>query len=294
MKHTRLFLLGTGAFMIAPWPHTAHASTAPTASGLEELSDAELGTMRGRYTIGDNQVAWFGVKMISTWQSNMGQTLQGTLAVSMDFTQGAPKVTFEPTVSITRADAPAPPLPPSAPNAPSTPSRSIDSRGLANVQGLVQSVQVAGDGNLASNTTHLSVTDGDSAPAATTGTATATATATASPATTTATTSAVTAAVQQQSASHPAVSSAYGDGSSAVASFDGHNADVLLTIDGQGAVAQWIHDGSIGQTIRLTGDYQWASNRMEIALVRQSMAANTQLAQNVAQSLALARSVGLR
>jgi hypothetical protein len=288
MKHTRLFLLGTGAFMIAPWPHAAHASTAPAASGLEELSDAELGTMRGRYTIGDNQVAWFGVKMISTWQSTMGQTLQGTLAVSMDFTQGAPKVTFEPTVSITRADAPAPPLPPTAP------SRSIDSRGLANVQGLVQSVQVAGDGNLASNTTHLSVTDGDSAPA----TASATTTPATTPATTAATaaaTSAVTAAVQQQqSTSNPAVASAYGDGSSAVASFDGRHADVLLTIDGQGAVAQWIHDGSIGQTVQLTGDYQWASNRMEIALVRQSMAANTQLAQNVAQSLALARSVGLR
>ena len=260
MTHPRILILGAGTLALLPLAHTAHAADAPVANGLQEISDDELGTMRGRYTVGDSQVAWFGVKMISTWQTASGQMLEGTLTVAMDFTHGnRPSVTFTPTVSITRADAPEPP-----PASSGGPDRHIDGSGLANVGGLLQSVQVAGDGNLASNVTRLTVRDGEGAPAAT--------------------------------ASHgdTAVASAYGDGSSAVASFDGTRANVLLTIDGQGAVSQWIHDGSIGQTIQLAADNQWASNRMEIELVRQSMAANVQLAQNVAQSIALARGIGLR
>jgi hypothetical protein len=223
---------------------------------LEEISDAELSDMRGRYTPGDNTVAWFGVKMISTWQTTAGQVLEGTMALSMDLAKSKPTVSFVPSVSITHINAPPP--------VPSTdPSRQVDASGLANVAGVTQSVQVAGDSNLASNVTRLSVQDGGSPPA--TG-----------------------------SSSGPDTASAYADGASAVASFDGNSANVLLTIDGQGAVSQWIHNGSVGQSVQLAADNQWISNRMEIDLIRQTVAANTQLAQNVAQSIALARGIGLR
>ncbi len=256
MKHTRLFVLGASALALGQWANTARAADKP-GSGLEEISDAELGDMRGRYTVGNDTIAWFGVKMISTWQTPTGQVLEGTLALSMDFTHNQPTVSFVPTVSITHAAAP------SLPATGSDPVRHVDGTGLANVGGVVQSVQVAGDSNLASNVTRLSVHDG------------------AAPAT-------------QGGSSSPSTASAYGDGASAVASFDGSSADVLLTIDGQGAVAQWIHHGSVGQSVQLAADNQWVSNRMEIDLIRQSVAANTQLAQNVAQSIALARGIGLR
>jgi hypothetical protein len=259
MKHTRCYVLGAAALALGHWAVPAHAGDARPGDGLEEISDEELGTMRGRYTIGDNAVAWFGVKMISTWQDDAGKVLEGTLALSMDFTQGTqPRVSFEPTVSITQVDAPLPTT--TIGNV----HRSVDGSGLANVGGLVQSVQVAGDGNVASNVTRLNVQDGDQAPASAT------------------------------TAADHGVASAYGDGASALASFDGRNADVRLTIDGQGAVAQWIHDGSIGQSVQLAADNQWVSNRMELDLVRQSVSANAQLAQNVAQSIALARGIGLR
>lgn len=260
MKHTRCYVLGAAALVLGHWAAPAHADDARSGSGLEEISDEELGTMRGRYTVGDNAVAWFGVKMISTWQNDAGKVLEGTLALSMDFTQGVqPKVSFEPTVSITQVDAPLPTT------ATGDVQRSVDGSGLAHVGGLVQSVQVAGDENVASNVTRLNVQDGDKPPSSTTTTAT-----------------------------DHGVASAYGDGASARASFDGRNADVRLTIDGQGAVAQWIHDGSIGQSVQLAADNQWVSNRMELDLVRQSVSANAQLAQNVAQSIALARGIGLR
>jgi hypothetical protein len=261
MKHTRLCLLSSAALALGHWGAPAMATTVPATSGLEEIGDAEMGDMRGRYTVGDNAVAWFGVKMISTWQTATGQVLQGTLALNMDFTHDhmKPQISFEPIVSITRADAP---LPASAGVA--TPSvRHVDGAGLANVGGVVQSVQVAGDGNLASNVTRLTVSDGDAAPA---GVSTAT-----------------------PSGAAMAVSG----GSRAVASFDGNSANLLLSIDGQGSVEQWIRNGSVGQSVQLTADNQLINNRMEIELVRQTVAANTQLAQNVAQAINQAQGIGL-
>ncbi|MFA6228960.1 MAG: hypothetical protein WC617_02150 [Rhodanobacter sp.] len=257
MKYARNHLLAATTLALAHWGLPAHAeATTPTANSMEEVSDAELGDMRGRYTVSGNTVAWFGVKMISTWQSNTGQVLESTLAVNMKFDPGKvqPTVTFQPTVSITRADAPLPATPSA------TPSRSVDGSGLANVGGVVQSVQVAGDGNVASNVTRLSLLDGDSAPTPTT--------------------------------SATPFASATDAGASAVASFDGQSAHVLLTIEGQGAVAQWIRNGSVGQSVQLTADNQWVSNRMEIELVQQAVAGNAQLAQSVAQAITLARGVG--
>lgn len=256
MKYARNYLLTATTLALAHWGLPVHAeAAAPAANGMEEVSDAELGDMRGRYTVSGNTVAWFGVKMISTWQSNTGQVLESTLAVNMKFDPGKvqPTVTFEPTVSITQADAP-------MPTAPSgTPSRHVDGAGLANVGGVVQSVQVAGDGNVASNVTRLSVLGSESMPSG-------------------------------NPSANP-VASVTEAGSSAVASFDGHSARVLLTIEGQGAVAQWIRNGSVGQSVQLTADNQWVSNRMEIELVQQAVAGNALLAQSVAQAISLARGV---
>lgn len=228
--------------------------------GLTEIPDPELNLMRGRYTVGNNTVAWFGVSMISTWQTASGQTLQSTLTLGMDFSRPnqAPIITFTPTVSITAADAP-------LPGATDGVSRSVDGSGLANVQGIVQSVQVAGDNNLASNVTQLNVRDG------------------ADPGS------------QSPSSSSPAADGVDArDGNAlASASFDGTGAQVLLQIEGYGAVQQWIRNGSLGQTIQLTSDNQQVSNRLELDLVRQPLAANIQLAQNVAQALTMTRGIGV-
>ncbi|MFC5436360.1 hypothetical protein ACFPME_07310 [Rhodanobacter umsongensis] len=261
MKHPRLYLLSSIALALGHWGAPAVAGTVPATNGLQEISDAEMGDMRGRYTVGDNAVAWFGVKMISTWQTPTGQVLQGTLALSMDFTHGGakPQIGFEPIVSITRADAP---LPPPADVA-TPPVRHVDAAGLANVGGVVQSVQVAGDGNLASNVTQLTISNGGGPPAST------------------------------SAGTSSGVASAFSGGSRAVATFDGSSASLLLSIDGQGSVEQWIRNGSIGQSVQLTADNQLINNRMEIELVRQTVAANTQLAQNVAQAINQAQGIGL-
>jgi hypothetical protein len=248
-------MLGAGITPLQAASLPAGTSNQP-GKGLHDISDPELNTLRGRYTIGDNAVAWFGVQMISTWQTANGQTLQGTLAVSMDFSghQTQPRVTFQPSVSITRADAVLP-MPAVAA------TRSVDGSGLANVGGVVQSVQVAGDGNLAGNVVKLNVSNGGVAPGTTPGSS-------------------------QDSAS------AQQDGASATAAFNGKDASVQLNVNGLGSVQQWIRNGSLGQSVQLTADSQAVSNLMEIDLVRQTIAANAQLSQNVAQAINLARGIG--
>ncbi|MDY0954301.1 hypothetical protein [Stenotrophomonas rhizophila] len=246
---------------IARWTHgvllmallgalPAHAEEGRPGKGLSEIPDPELNLMRGRYTVNGSSVAWFGVTMISQWTSG-GQAATSALTVGMDFRAGgAPKVSFTPSVTVTAADAPLPVFT----------GRSIDASGLQNVAGLTQSIQVAGDGNVAGNTTHLTVRDGDApAPAA-----------------------------QGQH-----LASVQQGGVSAVAQLDGNNARVQLQIEGVGAVQQWIRSGSVGQSIALGSDGQTVSNRMQIDLVRQSLASNVPLSQNVAQAMTLVRGVGM-
>ena len=103
--------LATAPAALPAWAQVqeAQATNAPAASGLTELTDEEMGDMRGRYTVSSNTVAWFGVTMVSTWQTQTGQQLTSTMTVTMDARQGdKPVVTFQPHVSITAVDAPAP------------------------------------------------------------------------------------------------------------------------------------------------------------------------------------------
>ncbi|WP_313442541.1 hypothetical protein [Stenotrophomonas sp.] len=228
----------------------AWAAEGAPGRGLKEIPDPELNQMRGRYTVGGNNVAWFGVTMISQWQGANGSAVQGALTLGMDFRQGgSPRLTFQPHVQVTTADAPLP----------TTSGRSIDSSGLANATGLVQAVQVAGDGNTARNVTTLTVRDG---------------------AVPTATDDGNRIAQMQQG------------GASASAVLDGNQARLLLQVDGQGMVQQWIRNGSVGQGIALSGDGQIASNRLQLELVRSTVASNAPLSQNVAQAIALNRGMG--
>ncbi|HDS1578030.1 TPA: hypothetical protein QEL15_000046 [Stenotrophomonas maltophilia] len=226
------------------------AAEAAPGHGLKEIPDPELNLMRGRYTVGGNSVAWFGVTMVSQWQAGNGTALQGALTLGMDFRGGGtPRLSFQPSVHVTAADAPLP----------DTRGRSIDSSGLANASGLVQSVQVAGDGNAARNVTTLTVRDG---------------------------------AVPSLSADGAHGASAQQAGASASAVLDGNQLRLQLQVDGQGLVQQWIRNGSVGQGIALTGDGQVASNQLRLELVRDTAGGNLPLGQNVAQAIAMNRGMG--
>lgn len=245
----RALLLG-GLLGSAP----AVAQQAPSApAGITEIPDAELELMRGRFAVGNHQVLWFGVSMVSSWRTPGGQFLQGRLDIGFDFANGDPVVTFTPNVVVTDEHAPMP-----VPGG----QRSIDGAGLANVGGLVQGVQVAGDANAASNLASLTLREGE-APAAT-------------------------AAGSAAPGARDAVSGA----ASASVRYGADGAQVLLEVAGHGAAEQWIRAGSMGQSIRLHSDGQQVGNQLHLDLVRRALPAAAMLNQNVAQALASTRGLG--
>ena len=136
----------------------------------------------------------------------------------------------------------------------------VDAAGLANVGGLVQAVQIAGDGNTARNGLSLRVRDG-TAPALSTDT--------------------VTSAELRV------------DGAQARAMLDDGGARVLLQVAGQGAVTQWIDARAIGQSIQLTGDGSRVGNQMQLDLVRQAVPASQAVHQNLIQAIGMTRAGGL-
>lgn len=265
----------------AALPAFAQAQALPSpattpATGLTELTDEEMGDMRGRYTVSNNTVAWFGVTMVSTWQNQAGQQLTSSMKVTMDArTPDKPVVSFQPHVSITTVDV-APPSPDG--------QREIDNAGLANVTGVTQSIQVAGDDNAAHNVAKVTVRDqvptGEGA-----------APAGAEPAASADVVPAI--AVPDPVASQATIATASAAGMNAVAQLDGNAARVLLQIDGQGAVEQWINRSGMGQTIMLSSDGQTASNWMELDIVRNTSQARAGVAQNVAQAIALSRGIAV-
>ncbi|WP_374320625.1 hypothetical protein [Pseudoxanthomonas kaohsiungensis] len=265
----------------AALPAFAQAQALPSpattpATGLTELTDEEMGDMRGRYTVSNNTVAWFGVTMVSTWQNQAGQQLTSSMKVTMDArTPDKPVVRFQPHVSITTVDV-APPSPDG--------QREIDNAGLANVTGVTQSIQVAGDDNAAHNVAKVTVRDqvpnGEGA-----------APAGAEPAASADVVPAI--AVPDPVALQATIATASAAGMNAVAQLDGNAARVLLQIDGQGAVEQWINRSGMGQTIMLSSDGQTASNWMELDIVRNTSQARAGVAQNVAQAIALSRGIAV-
>ena len=265
----------------AALPAFAQAQALPSpattpATGLTELTDEEMGDMRGRYTVSNNTVAWFGVTMVSTWQNQAGQQLTSSMKVTMDArTPDKPVVRFQPHVSITTVDV-APPSPDG--------QREIDNAGLANVTGITQSIQVAGDDNAAHNVPKVTVRDqvpnGEGA-----------APAGAEPAASADVVPAI--AVPDPVALQATIATASAAGMNAVAQLDGNAARVLLQIDGQGAVEQWINRSGMGQTIMLSSDGQTASNWMELDIVRNTSQARAGVAQNVAQAIALSRGIAV-
>lgn len=231
-------------------PALAGPEALPTrAGGLQEMSDAELGAMRGRYIVGDNRVAWFGVTMVSDWATTAGQHLQGAMTLGFDLRGTRPTVSFQPSVTITAGELPA-----------VAGTGQVDASGLANVGGLVQAVQVAGDGNTARNGLSLRVRDG-TVPALSTDT--------------------VTSAELRV------------DGAQARATLDDGGARVLLQVAGQGAVEQWIDARTIGQSIQLTGDGSRVGNQMQLDLVRQAVPASQSVHQNLMQAIGMTRAGGL-
>lgn len=114
-----------------------------------ELSDPELAQLRGRYVL-PSHVVHFGITMTSTWEQS-GQQLGASVALQVQ--HGAQPVLTVMPVSSGNGATPAPGS-----------GRVIGGQGLANVDGISQSVRAAGDLNSASNGVQINIQRNGQAP----------------------------------------------------------------------------------------------------------------------------------
>lgn len=238
---------------------TAHAAPAQAGRMLSEIPDPELATMRGRFLIGNNTVAYFGVTMASSWTTASGQTLDGSVILGMHFGPDGqtPVITFTPTMNIVQGT----PIPVAGTN---SVTRTVDGSGLANVNGLMQGIQIAGDGNSAVNVTALRVAQGGDPGSGTT-----------------------------NPSAGPFDSHIDSDGARVGVVFDpARGVSLTLGVDGQGLVSQWIRSGSVGQLVQLTSDGQAVNNQLRLDLVLGNTAASNVALRAASQAMLQARMVG--
>lgn len=116
------------------------------ASLFREASDAELAGMRGRFVAGDHQVAYFGVQMMTRWQTRDGASVESGVALNVN-------ADYRPTITIVNNET--------AGTGGGTTTggseRIVAGNALNTVQGVGQSIQIGGDGNAIRNDIVLNV-----------------------------------------------------------------------------------------------------------------------------------------
>lgn len=112
-----------------------------------EVSDEALAGMRGRYA-GPAGIIYFGVDMVTQWQTQNGRVLQSGVNLSVD-KQFRPTITI---VSQTTTPGTGTVSQPSAGQGNVT-----ISGGLGNVSGVAQSIQIGGDGNAIRNDLDMNI-----------------------------------------------------------------------------------------------------------------------------------------
>ena len=162
-RHWRAMLLG--AALVAPLALASAMAAPPAMMGLSEdaraLSDDELGDMRGRY-IEAEQVNFFGIQMVSMWQTGDGSVLTTSLEFEVSVENGqfasdaALHANWSGTCSDCDSDLDIPNMTPGAPTQPNDLPT-----GLASVNGAVQSTEISGDDNDVRNILNIRVGDFD-------------------------------------------------------------------------------------------------------------------------------------
>ncbi|WP_251308407.1 hypothetical protein [Halomonas sp. NCCP-2165] len=111
-------------------------------SSGRQLSDQELGQLRGRF-VERGRLVYFGVQMRSEWHTSGGDYLRAETHFRGDLSGTAPRVTFEPNLTMIEVDSGAA-LPPGN-------GAMVANAGTDNAYGVVQTIQAGGDFNSATN-----------------------------------------------------------------------------------------------------------------------------------------------
>ncbi|MFP4462708.1 MAG: hypothetical protein ACLFO0_02520 [Guyparkeria sp.] len=136
---TKALLVGGIAVGLACAGLLISGSVLAANPAIVALTDPELAEMRGRFLAADNRVMYFGVEMITQWQTT-GGTMAAGLNVGIDRAGRQPTVTFVPTVSIQ-----------GQPDSAASGTHVVRGGVTDNTRGVRQQIQVAGNDNRAEN-----------------------------------------------------------------------------------------------------------------------------------------------
>ncbi len=194
---------------------------------MQEVSDSDLGHMRGKFASND-QVLYFGVEMVSRWQTPTGNLVTAGANLNIDFRGSTPTVQYAPTVTIVQQGA-------GATSAQSGNTNGVSGgAGLSNVNGVSQSIQVAGQSNDIKNGINMQVSLSSGAQGGS-----------------------IASAVQGQAGTTSAIGD---DGTVAAVTLANNSIVVNVTVPGQGQVMQQIRNQGMFQSARIGGDLNQIHN----------------------------------
>ncbi|MDP3745076.1 MAG: hypothetical protein Q8Q76_12175 [Methylotenera sp.] len=228
----KLALALAGIIAFSPMANAALPPDVDIFNNMQEVSDSDLGHMRGKFA-SNNQVMYFGIEMVSQWQTPTGNLVTAGANLNIDF-QGngsTPTVQYVPTVTIVSQGQ-------DAASAQNGGTNSVSGgAGLANVSGVSQSIQVAGQSNSINNGIDMQVDISSSAQAG----------------------GSVSSAVQGHAGS---VSANGNDGTVATVTLSNNSIGVSVVVPGQGDVLQQIRNQGMFQAARIGGDLNQIHNNI--------------------------------
>ncbi|MCW4149589.1 hypothetical protein OM427_08610 [Halomonas sp. 18H] len=111
-------------------------------SSARQLSDGELGALRGRY-VDQGKLMYFGIQMNTEWLTSAGDYINAGAELKGNLTGSSPGVSFEPRLTMVEAVD-------SDVDMSGSDARIVDA-GTGNARGVVQTIQAGGNYNAASN-----------------------------------------------------------------------------------------------------------------------------------------------
>lgn len=136
-------VVATTAWVLLSLSMQANSEETEVIPGMVVVPDSRLAMMRGKYASSTKQVVYFGVQMQSNWETPNGASLNAGATFSVNFTTATPTVSFVPNASIV--------VNPNGTELVDTTGRTVTSSGIANISGVTQSTQSAGDFNSTEN-----------------------------------------------------------------------------------------------------------------------------------------------
>ena len=163
----KLALLGTACLAITS-PAMAQDDAPQLAVIGDALSDLELAEMRGKF-VRQDEVSFFGISLITSWQDAQGVTTNARLVFNVDFLNLGSDGSPTPTMMIGWEREGDPAMDTADTHSGYVPVQALDDAsavgGISSHQGAAQANVIAGTGNLAHNNMQIAIVPASSIPA---------------------------------------------------------------------------------------------------------------------------------